>query len=364
MAEYTLIFLMLGALAAAFYFAWERFVKPPPKSDSELYVAALRDLLDGRPEKAFAGLRQVVAEDSSNIDAYLRLGQILRQSNKADRALQVHRDLTLRSDLTANEKAAVLAQLAEDYAALDDLETAIAALDELKSLQSGNRQALTRLLELQKQAGQWDGAYDTAVAIIKLDSGKSKKSLARYKFQQGLQLFNKREQHKARVVFKEAIGLDPEFVPAYLTIGDSYCLEERFEDAVNFWNKLIAAVPEEGHQVIDRLKKALFDLGRFGEIGEICRNILAHAPQNVEARMMLAEFYQKKGELAPARDLLNEVVEDNPDDMRAVLELVRVYLEGNETRKITDLLGRLEKRWETKKADSPDRATETGVPGV
>ncbi|MEW5994737.1 MAG: tetratricopeptide repeat protein, partial [Candidatus Zixiibacteriota bacterium] len=94
MTEYLIIFLILLAVSFAFFLAWERFTRREKKPLSSLYVEALRDLLDGKRVAAFSKLRQVVTEDSNNLDAYLRLGQILRENKKPDRALQVHRDLT------------------------------------------------------------------------------------------------------------------------------------------------------------------------------------------------------------------------------------------------------------------------------
>ena len=105
MFDYILIILVLIFGSISFYYVYERFFIKTQKSDSSLYMAALRDLLEGKQEAAFSKLRQVVTEDPNNIDAYIRLGRILRENNKPDRALQVHKDLTLRSDLTRQELA-------------------------------------------------------------------------------------------------------------------------------------------------------------------------------------------------------------------------------------------------------------------
>jgi lipopolysaccharide biosynthesis regulator YciM len=352
MIEYLLLILVLLFGALAFYFLYERYYRKAGTSEPSLYVEALRNLLDGKHEAAFTKLRQVVAEDSNNIDAYLRLGQILRDHNRADRALQVHKDLTLRFGLSRTEKVSILRDLASDYLALNEINTAEAALAELLSLDPENHWAYTQRIKLQEKAGQWEGAYETAVQILKLESNKSKKPLARFKFMSGEQLFKQREYHKARVAYKDAIGLDPTYVQAYLAVGDSYYEEERFEDAVNFWIKLITAVPEQGHLVIDRLKNTLFDLGRFGEIVEICQSILEHSPKNIEARRALAEFYEKKGDLDSAAETLELMIEDQPDDSRAVLELVRIYLEKNDRSRLVDLRRTLERSRGRSKAAS------------
>ena len=345
MAEYLLAFILMLCGSAVVYLLYDRYVRPPQKNDSTLYVEALRDLLDGRQEAAFSKLRQVVAEDTTNIDAYLRIGQILRENNKPERALQIHKDLTLRGRLSSTEKSAILRQLALDYGALKNVDLAEAALTELRSLDTNEQGALRTLLKIQQDACKWEEAFETASAILKAEGTKSRKPLAWFKYQMGQELHKKKEYHKARVQYKEAIGYDPAFVTPYISIGDAYAEERRFEDAVTFWTKLIETVPQEGHQVIDRLKNSLFDLGRFGELVEICEKIIQSDPRNVEARMTLADIYAKKGDLMGATDVYAQVVEDQPDNVRAITGLVRLYLERGDRKKLETLFRDLEQHW-------------------
>ena len=131
MIEYVLVFLFLMLFSLIFYLFYDHYIKPKQITESELYIEALKDLLDNRNESAFTKLRQVVADDSDNIDAYLRLGKILKEHNKPQQALQVHKDLTLRGGLTSDDKSAILKHLFDDYLALENVDMAQAALKEL-----------------------------------------------------------------------------------------------------------------------------------------------------------------------------------------------------------------------------------------
>jgi lipopolysaccharide biosynthesis regulator YciM len=364
MTQYFFVFFSLLICAAAFYVVYERFFRNRKKPDSSMYLSALRDLLDGRPETAFTKLRQVVADDSSNIDAYLRLAQILREHNKPDRALQVHKDLTLRTGLAKEQKTAILRQLGADYLALGELDTAQAAFKELTSIAPQDRHGYEQLLKTHKRLKQWDEAYDVAAQILKIEGNKSKKPLAVFRYQKGLELDQTGEHRKARVLFKEAIGLDDEFVLAYLAVGDSYLTEERFEDAVNFWNKLIAAVPAEGHLAIERLKKTLFDLGRYGDIADTCQGILKHSPKDFKVRMTLAKFYETKGEMDLAGELMLRIVEDEPENLTAILELVHLYLDQKAPQKIEALLRNLEQDREKRRKTTGDGVVDTTLIGI
>jgi lipopolysaccharide biosynthesis regulator YciM len=357
MLESILLILVLLFGALSFYLMYERYYKRVQESEPTQYVEALRNLLDGKQEAAFTKLRQVIAEDPTNIDAYLRLGRILREHNRADRALEVHKNLTLRYGLSRTDKIAILRELASDYLALNEPSTAETALKELISLDPESYWAHVNRLRLQEKANQWDDAYETAVLLLKLESNKSKKPLARYKARQGDELAKSREFHKARIAYKEAISLDPTYVPAFLAVGDSYIEEERFEDAVNFWMKLIEANPEQAHQVIDRLKNTLFTLGRFGEIVDICRRILEQSPKNVEARRALAEFDIKKGDLNSAQETLEQILDDNPQDTQTILELIRIYLELGNQKKLHELRRSLDRKQDRKRPAGPVRTS-------
>jgi len=357
MAEYLVLFIVLSATAAVLYLIYNRSPWSARRTDSSLYVEALQELLDGRQQAAFGKLRQVVSEDSGNIDAYLRLGRLLREHKRPERALQVHKDLALRGTLSETHKIYILKELFLDYGELGDSSMARSALQELVSIQPSDRWAHAALLEIHKSTADWQAAYDAAVKVLKLESNKSKRPLAPLRYQIGLGLYRKREYHKARILFKEAIGLDPAYVPSYLAIGDSYCDEERFEDAVGIWTKLIEANPDQGHRVIARLKKTLFNLGRYGDIGEICETILRHSPKNLEARFALAEFHEKKGDLDLAEGILGEIIEDSPDNLKAILELIRTYLDKGDHKKIAGLLRDLESKHSGRVASAdPDAA--------
>ncbi|SYZ73211.1 putative Tetratricopeptide repeat protein [Candidatus Zixiibacteriota bacterium] len=346
MESIVVIFLLALISLIFIYIYYDRIKKEKKVKDPTTYIEALKSLLDGQEETAFAGFREVVAEDSTNVDAYVRIGDILRKYGKPDKALQVHKDLTLRHGLSSGEKSTILRSLADDFFALGDMASAMAAIKELISIDGNNKWATERMLDVYAQTGDWDAAFEMKEKLTKIEGGKGKKELAFYKFFQGEKLTAQKEYHKARLHFKEAIGIDPACVPAYIYIGDSYLSENREEDAVEFWQKLIKVMPDASKYVLGRLKKALFDLGRFGEISSICTEILEVSPKNLEARMTLAEYHYKKGEYSIASEHLSQAAEDHPDSYLPILDLAKLYLTIGDKRHLGELINKLEDRRE------------------
>jgi lipopolysaccharide biosynthesis regulator YciM len=346
MDSLVIIFLLAIIALIFIYIYYDRLKKEKKGIDPTLYIDALKALLDGQEDKAFSKFRDVVAEDSSNVDAYVRIGDILRKYNKPDKALQVHKDLTIRHGLTVDDKKVILRALTEDFILLKDIPQAKSALKELLAIEGNSHWAAEKLLEIYAQTGEWEEAFEIKERLIKLEGGKSKSGLAIYKFLQGEKLYNEKEYHKARIHFKEAINIDPTCVPAYIFVGDSYLAENREENAVEFWKKLIKNVPEAAHFVLGRLKRALFDIGKFGEISSICIEILEISPKNLDARLTLAEYHYKKGEYSVASEHLTQAMDDHPDSYLPVLDLAKLYLTLGDKKKLADLINRLDEHRE------------------
>lgn len=341
-----IVFLLAVIALILIYYSYGRFRRDKKGKDRTSYIESLKALLDGQEESAFSKFRDVVSEDSENIDAYIRIGDILRKYGKADKALQVHKELTLRHGLSIDEKILILKALTQDFIVLKDYQSASMSLKEMLSLDGDNRWAVEKLLDINSMTEDWEAAYEVKERLLKLDGDRSKTGLAIYKFLLGEKLYDDREYHKARVMFKEAININSACTPAYLYIGDSYLAENRLEDAVAIWRKMIKAVPDEAHHVVGRLKKALFDLGKFGEISAVCNEILESSPKNLDARLTLADYHHKKGEDSIATEHLNTAIDEHPDSYMPILNLAKLYLASDEKKKLGNLINKLEEHRE------------------
>ncbi len=347
--ETLLIVFLLAVLALIIiYFYYDRYRKVKKGKDPQPYIEGLRALLEGKDELAFAKFRDVVSEDSSNIDAYIRIGNILRKYDKFENALQIHKDLTLRHGLEDAQKVTILDSVAEDYIKLKDFQAAKNILVEAIRLDGNDRRLTKKLIKVLLKLEDWDAAFNIRQKLAKLSpEEKGEGNLAIYKFLQGRKLFDKKKYHDARLVFKEAININAGCVPAYIWIGDSYLAENRLENAVAVWNDMIKAAADESFLVLERLEKALFELGKFGAISDICRDILSVSTDNIDARLTLAEYHNKKGEYPLAIEHLRVAAENHPDSFRPVLDLARLYLVTDDKKKLKELLDYMSERRES-----------------
>ena len=93
----------------------------------EAFRRALIALLDDDPEGAELPLAELVRDDSTQIEVYLALGQLYRRRGEISRAIRIHQNLLLRSDLASEHRERALRGLARDFQRGGFLQRAISA---------------------------------------------------------------------------------------------------------------------------------------------------------------------------------------------------------------------------------------------
>lgn len=311
------IFWIFAIGAALFAYALNRSSRRRTSQAPKLYMEALRALVDGDDHVAFERLKMTANEDSSNIDAYLKLGDLLRKRGKYDRAIRVHEELTLRLGLSKSAQVAVHKALAQDYVGAGNHQQAESSLLKILELDKENLWAANQLVALYESTGRFDEAYEARKASLKISGLKDGQSLALYKTLAGTKLATQGKKSEARVEYKDALSHDPNCIPALLYIGDAYWEDGRADEAVEWWMRLANAHPQAAHLVFERLERAYFDLGQYGEITKFYDRIIEKNPDNTTALIGLADLALKKGEFDRALQQYRHVLEVDNDNVAA-----------------------------------------------
>ena len=322
-------------------FFWSKAKRGRRKISPQLYIDALKALLAGEEKVAFQKFKEVARGDPENVDAYLKLGDLFRKNKRYDKALQIHKELTLRPSLSPEEKNEVLKSLSEDFSASGNHDKAISVLEELHKALEKDAWVTSRLLLEYEETERWEEAFELRKKVFSRKENQTKKILALYKALWGKARAEGGELHKARVAYKEALNYDEGCVPAYIHLGEAYYQEERLSDAVQYWKKLLEVVPDAGYLVFDKLEKTLFELGEYGDIPEIYENILSRDPKNTFALFSLARIYEKKGMMDPAVERYKQILDTDPAFLSAKLSLAKLYQQEGQKEKSVDLLDNL-----------------------
>ncbi len=295
---YPLLIVILALLIVAIYPVIRDFIRQR-KVTLPSYVEGLQLLLDGKVEDAKIKLKIAVEEDTNNIDAYIRLGQIFLVQNDPNRALRIHESLALRRNLKPQDELKIYRALVDDYLTLGRHVKAIPLLEEIVRQDRSDYRSHERLLNLYIDNGDWDKAEKLLRNLPRTDSERTARLYARFGFCRG------KENPKAGTNYlHEALKLSPKSIPAHIYLGDLLLAQGDINSAINIWNKLLDFAPEKNHLVRERLERAYYESGRYEEIIALYRKLLHRVPHDTDLALNVAKIYAKKEEIENAIDIL------------------------------------------------------------
>ncbi len=327
--EFWLIILLLITVALSFlYIYYER--KRIRTREDKSYLEGLRYMADGESRRAIEKFKEAVRHDSDNLDAYIKIGVTLRREGLYNNAIRIHKDLMLRGNIAEDAKIEIRKNLALDYWYAKQYEKAEKLLDEIRQNKALINWVTPYLLKIYEERKEWQKAYDLYEQSDLSDTTQGKQKLAYYKVLDGERVAREKDERAARIVYKEAIKLDKKCAEAYLHLGDSYWNEDRANDAINTWMELCDKVPEKAFLAFERLEKAHYEKGRFSKIEELYQNILQENEDNLEAIISLSDIYRKKGEYNDALKLLQQSLKREIDQDMIQAQMIRVLFDKSQ----------------------------------
>jgi lipopolysaccharide biosynthesis regulator YciM len=336
-----IVAVVLIAFVAWGIMRWRRTDAEPRRSS---YVEGLTRLIDGDSNAAFELLQSAVRSGNAPADAYLRVGRMLRERGDANKALQIHRTLTVREDLTRREKADLFVDIAEDYSELGRPDQAVSVLD-TAARKMGMREArIYRILAREShRLGKSDAAYDYLKELKKTgDIGE--RELALYLTTVGRTAVGSGNERDGRRTLQRAIKHDPQCGPAHMVLGDMADASGNTEEAIHSWREAARLSRELAPQALRNVERASFQLGTFSEMEKVYRDVLAARPDDEVAVMRLAAFFKKQGRGDEAINLLEGYRAEHPDAVTPMLLLTSIYATERGTDSLEQLLAERQER--------------------
>ncbi len=320
-----------------------------------LYTEGLDHMLSGHLKRAYQCFKGVIDRDTDHISAYMKLGQVMRRSGAADRALQLHESLLARPDLAVYERVELLKNLARDHSDLDQYGQAVErALDILK-LEKRNIWALRMLVMLYRNQGDWESAGKYLAQWQKAVGREDTRLLALCRFRQGYDKRREDDPETVRGHYRQALKINGEFATAQHFLAESYAdearscrsglaaaetagqgmtdrerqelverIDESYSRAVVHWSAFVELSPADAYMVLPSVEEALFYLQRFDDMEPFLRKVLDKDPENLDGVAGLANFYVRKGDLDRAEELLGTIPEGATD--RSLIRAIELKL--------------------------------------
>jgi lipopolysaccharide biosynthesis regulator YciM len=340
MSDFFTVLLVGGFLAAVGYGAWalSRDAAGEPEKVETPYQQGLNALLAGHRVEALEAFAETVRLDSDNIDAYIHLGNLLREQGEVERALHIHRELLVRAGQTPSQNRAAREALVYDLIAAGRANEAVMEAEALHDLDRKSQSALRIMLRAHEAARDWEKAFAARAEIAKSSGEQNGDGLARYRAAIGEIYLRDGKIEEAKRQFKSALRLKHDEPAALLRLGDIYYESNHSERASVLWKALAESHPAFSHLVLERLEASYFEGGRFGEVGQAYEEMIARNPRDVRVHLALARVHLKKGDLADAARILNEALEIEPDSVPARILTADLHRRrGDLTRALDDM---------------------------
>lgn len=326
--EILIVSFVIAALAIAGLVVF--FNRPKKKTRTEsLYTDALNAIVRGDTKSALNLLREVVKRDTENVDAYLQMGDILREDDHPQQAIKIHQSLTVRPSLPDSLQIDIHKSLAQDYLKVNNLTKAKREGDQVLKLDRKNTWAIEFLLDIAEQERDWEQAASLARASQRLNHRQDTRRVAEFQVFQGMDKLAHGDRRGAEASFEKAVRAAPDFGLPYLRIGDLHAEERNLVKAIDAWEQFAILSPAESRRVFSKIESALFDLGRFSEVEKFYQRILDKDPRNIDALAKLANVLQEKGESQKALSLVEEALAKNRDSIHVRLMKLKLSLNSS-----------------------------------
>ena len=137
-------------------------------TDAEAFNNALKALVNGEKDKAYHLLREIISKDSNNIDAFLLLGDLVREKD-VNQAIKIHQTVILRPHISQSKKIEAHTALSKDFIKSGNISRAEEELNNILNMDSSNKWALLKLKDIATENKNWKEALRHEKKLMKVD---------------------------------------------------------------------------------------------------------------------------------------------------------------------------------------------------
>ncbi|MFQ5508018.1 MAG: tetratricopeptide repeat protein [Leptospirillia bacterium] len=214
---------------------------------SSTYLAAEKERLAGRAEKARELYYKVTKMSPEHVPAIRRLGDLMRDSGRLKEAISLHRLATRLEP----DNPAVSLSLVDDFIAMGALERATQLIEQALKADPRHQGFLLRQRDMHMHAEAWEQAAAAQEQLIAspmsgLDSKAEAERLTGFRFEAAVSHLNAGRTDQGKNALRELIRQSPGFAPSYAALADALQGEGQAQEALATYQKGYEATRDEG----------------------------------------------------------------------------------------------------------------------
>ena len=294
LGETAVVFLTLGFLVG-FLPTWVSRTRVEVKARKDRAAAKKLDKgLDDLEKKHYAGaksrLAQVARQQPTENEAHLALARVHQAEGKTDEALK-ELDEALQTSPT---NVRLLIERSRVLEAADRTPEAVDFL--VRSLEkTGSVGIHERVVELCRGLRKWDRATESQAEIVRLLDGQrspaAKEARARLSALSLDAAQSEMESGKVEEAIERLRKLakrDPDFQPAFVTLGDALVRADQRSEAIKTWERALKKGPDP--EVLERLERACLEADDRDRVLKLYEDHLSQNPDDASLRLQFAKL--------------------------------------------------------------------------
>ncbi len=275
-------------------------------------------------------LERIVEANSEDLDAYHALARLYRQQGAIGRALRMHQNLLLRSDLSRASRREALLELARDFDAGGYRERAVAAYEEYLSEVPRDAEVLERLVRLLHDLGEFSRALALVRRLRRRDRELADRLEREVLLSQTERLFEAGDHEGARKAIKRCLRRDRHCGRAWKWLGELEAERGRTARALAAWKRGASVDPKVAVELYPKMAAGFAARGKPAEFDRFLEGMLAERPGDPGATIALARAMASRGDSRAAGETLARAVEAMPDDLDLHTELGRQLISAGQ----------------------------------
>ncbi len=305
--------------ALAFTLAWEKqydeaisiyqdIIKTTDDYGAKVQLAEVL-IWHKEPGRAEQLLRDILKSKPRDAKARLLLANALLYTGKTEEAGKIYDELLKERKILAKNKITeeqLHKSLGEAYMISKDYEKAISEYRKILQDNPLDAKTIVNLADILS----WQLKYDESIKeyekalLIEPDNLDIKEKLA-------TTYCWKKDYGKSEEICKDILKEDPHRLKVYALLGQMLSWQKRYTEAFYYFN--LALAQEKDKNIRFYYAEALFFSGEYTRAKEILEEILAKDPDNLEAKTYLADAYAYSKEFKKAILLYGQVLQKGDD---------------------------------------------------
>ena len=328
LSNFQIFIILLIFLALIIFFLVNNRSKNLP-TDAEAFNYALKALVSGDKDRAYNLLREIISKDSNNIDAFLLLGDIVRDKD-VNQAIKIHQSIILRPRISKNKKIEAHTALAKDFLQSGDKSKAEDELNIILKMDSSNKWALLMLKEIATKNENWKEALKHEKKLMKIDLNHKKNDESMLNYYIAMDYKSKDKIKNYLHYLEKSAAADNIYPESALELAQYN--KDNVETAISYYKLYAKNKPSQRTLAYNKIENILFDNQQYEDVEILYKELLEKSFDGFALNRLMDILLEKK-EVSEAHDLVDRFMKSNYSCHSIRLNKLKLESESFEVRK-------------------------------